>query len=85
MADTMRVTLAYKNSSQKRTYDLDIEQEFINDAKAKAIAINESLQAGSASSFASFFVDNNGNTLEMIESLKHIKVTEEIIDLGGGE
>ena len=81
--NTLRVTFAYVNSNQKRNYDFDIRDEYIAGAKAKVIAINNSISGGSADSLASFFVDDNGNHLEKIESLKLYRVTEEVIDLGG--
>ena len=81
--NTLRMTMGYVNSSQKRVYDFDIKSESIAGAKAKVIAINDSLSGGTAGGFSSFFVDDAGNHLEKIESLKLYRVTEEVIDLGG--
>lgn len=81
--NTLRMTLGYVNSNQKRNYDFDISEEYISGAKAKVIAINDSLSGGTAGGFSSFFVDDAGNNLARIENLKLYRVTEEVIDLGG--
>lgn len=81
---TFQLKFGYENSSQKRTYAFsDVTGTVVADAKDKIIAINQSLTAGSDSSLASFFVDDNGNHLKLIEEATYIVTTETPLDLGG--
>lgn len=84
MADTLRATFAYEGTDFKRKYDLDIEQDQIANAKAKTIAFNASLAAGTSGGLSSFFVSDNGENLKEISALQLITVTETVLDLDEG-
>ena len=84
MSSTIRATFAYEGTEFTRKYDLDIEDEQIANAKAKALAINASLAAGTAGGLSSFFVSDNGENMKEISALQLITVTETVLDLDEG-
>lgn len=84
MANTLRATFAYTGTNFTRNYDLDISEDAISTAKAKTMAINESLAAGTAGGMSTFFVSDNGEPMKAISELKLITVTETILNLDEG-
>lgn len=82
MSSTVRLVMGYKDTSYKRTYELDVEDSLTSDIKQHVLDINSSLVGGTAGGFSSFFVADTGNHLSLIEQAKLINVTEEVIDLG---
>lgn len=82
MSNYIKATFGYHNSDYKRTYEIEIEDEYIAEAKQKVLDINASLTAGTAGGFSSFYVSDTGTPLKQIEKLKLYQVTDEILDLG---
>ena len=84
MASTIRATFAYEGTNFTRKYDLDIADDQIASAKAKVLAINASLEAGTAGGMSSFFVSDNGENMKEISALQLFTVTETVLDLNEG-
>lgn len=80
---TLRATFAYEGTNFTRNYDFEIEDEFKADAKNKVLAINASMEAGTAGGLSTFFVSDNGENFIKISSAKIITVTETQLDLEG--
>ena len=85
MASTVQLKLGYKDTTEKRTYEFDVDEvsSITSAIKEKVIAINSSLAAGTAGGLSTFYVSDNGNHISSIESAKLITITDEILDLGG--
>lgn len=75
----LKITLVYDDAT-KRSYTFNgIDGQGAMGAKFKIIALNESLKAGTATSFANTFVSNNGAPCIMINEAKVILTEQEVI------
>lgn len=75
MSNSISFKLNYKNSDETRTYEIpDVSDDYItpNDARNKVIAINASLEAGTANTLANLFVSNDYDSAEGIGTLSKI-------------
>lgn len=76
---SVKIKLAYDDATS-RTYTFNgVESMYLPDVKDKVIAINASLEAGTASNFANTFVSNNGSPCKMISEAKVIVTNQEVI------
>lgn len=82
--NSLRLTFGYEDSEQKRNYTFSgVKSSVMPDIKDKVEAINASLAAGTDTSLAAFFTDNDGNNFKKIEQAVLTVTTETPLDLGG--
>lgn len=75
----LKVKLAYEDATS-RTYTFNgIDGQGAMGAKPKAIALNASLEAGTANYFKNVFVSENGSPCKMISDVRVIVTTQDII------
>lgn len=81
MATTRMVQLkfAYGDATNRTIKFTGVEQTAFPDVKSKVKAINASLEAGTAPTFAQTFVSAIGAPVTMISEAKLITQTEEVI------
>ena len=82
--NSLRLTFGYEDSEQKRNYTFSgFNSSVMPDIKSKVEAINSSLAAGTDTSLAAFFTDDDGNNFNKIEQAVLTITTETPLDLGG--
>ena len=80
---SVKVTLAYEDATSRNYTFNGVDNMYLPDVKDKVIAINESLEAGTANNFKNTFVSNNGATVKMISKAQIITLQQEVIYSAG--
>ena len=80
---SVKVTLAYEDATSRAYTFNGVDSMYVIDVKDKVLAINESLEAGTANNFKNTFVSNNGATVKMISKAQVITVQQEVIYSAG--
>lgn len=76
--NTVKLKLVYEDATS-RTYSFNgVDNQSLVSVKSKVLAINESLEAGTAAAFANTFVSDNGAKCKMIADAQLIS-TEQIV------
>lgn len=76
---SVKIKLAYDDATSRIYTFNGVDSMYLPDVKDKVIAINESLEAGTAQNFANTFVSNNGSPCKMISSAKVVVTEQEVI------
>lgn len=76
---SVKIKLAYDDATSRIYTFNGVDSMYLPDVKDKVIAINESLEAGTASNFANTFVSNAGSPCKMISSAKVVVTEQEVI------
>jgi len=79
----IQLTFSYADTEATRMYEMEASESLEAEAKAKILAINGSLKAGTDDGLSEFFVSDEGDNFTLISAAKFIVETEEYIDLGG--
>lgn len=83
MADTVTTvqwTVDYQNdSTEKRTYELEVNSNSGVDPAAVIQGINASIDSGEEGDLRSYFVDSQGNAMNKIVAARTVTKSEEII------
>lgn len=84
MAKTAKLVFSYEDTEFTRTYNLEAEDSISSgDCKAKILAINASLAAGTDGGLSDFFVSDIGERFVKISEARLIETTELPIAIGG--
>lgn len=75
--------MGYQGTDARRTYDFDLPESEMTKCKAKIVAINESIAAGTVEDFREFFVSDDGKKLDNIVEAKIVIVEETPVAIGG--
>jgi len=80
---SVKVTLAYEDATSRIYTFNGVDNMYLPDVKDKVLAINESLEGGTANNFKNTFVSNNGATVKMISKAQIITLQQEVIYSAG--
>lgn len=76
---SVKITLAYEDATS-RTYTFNgVTTAQASNVKYQVLDINDSLEAGTANSFAHTFISDNGSPCKMISKAQVISLEQEVI------
>lgn len=76
---SVKIKLVYDDATS-RTYTFNgVDGQYLPDVKDNVKAINQSLEAGTASNFANTFVSNLGSPCKLISNAQIIILNQEVI------